>query len=95
MRTTQAFDALGFPTRRELINADDVRQRFNERVKAAHPDNGGAGADMALLKEARDTLLAFCNISEETSCPVCKGHGTVQARIGVTPCHRCDGTGVL
>jgi hypothetical protein len=35
----------------------DLRRAFRRAVRAGHPDGGGAGADLAVLRTARDVLL--------------------------------------
>lgn len=50
-------DVLGFGPR-ELVNAGDIRKRFNERAKDKHPDKGGSADDFSKLVNARDAGLA-------------------------------------
>jgi hypothetical protein len=67
-----------------------VRRAYAVDVKADHPDHGGAGTRLALLKEARDTLLCQREIPP---CKLCKGSGKVRGRFGAQTCTACEGSG--
>lgn len=73
----------------------DVRNAFRVSVYDQHPDNGGKGADMAALKEARDVLLAeAAKEAEIGECPRCEGAGLMKTRSGRRiSCSTCGGSG--
>lgn len=78
---------------------EQVRAAYVHAVKAAHPDSGGRGGDMALLKSARDVLLAALNhVVENTrrvACPMCLGRGIVYNGFSGGKCAMCAGKGYV
>jgi len=74
---------------------DAVRAAFTDIVRKAHPDTGGAGGDLARLKEARDVLLK--EAAKEAGivpCARCEGTGRMTTRSGRrVSCSACGGTG--
>ncbi len=80
---------------------DDIKAAFRTAVRAAHPDNGGTGADMDALTRAKELLLTTMTESPgqnsaanaESACKLCNGVGTVSTGFGSLPCQACRGTG--
>ena len=72
-----------------------VLRKFKEKVRETHPDAGGKGGDMAELKWARDTLLAYVEEKAKVKpCPHCDGTGRKRLGNGRTvKCFHCGGTG--
>jgi len=76
-----------------LGDKDAIQAAFAAAVKAAHPDTGGTGGDMAAIKGARKYLLS-CNVAEKEPCPMCKGSGRVATQPFGMQCQNCKGTGI-
>lgn len=93
MKGPAARTLLGLIPEPTALDAGVIGAAFALAVKAAHPDNGGAGADMDQLKQARDELLRQVVAGGDFACRQCSGKGTVPARLGVRTCGACRGTG--
>lgn len=68
-----------------------VKKLFADKVRAMHPDLGGAGGNLDNIKEARDVLIA--SLGGESACKQCRGRGYIKARMGSVECGRCGGEG--
>jgi len=53
-----------------------VRAAYADKVKADHPDHGGAGIGLAALKKARDDMLS--RPTRKAPCRVCNETGWVR-----------------
>jgi hypothetical protein len=80
---------------RAPLDPGAVRHAFAEAVKAAHPDAGGTGGDIQVLKEARDYLLCVADPAthQKPACVFCGGRGNISFGFTTTVCTRCRGTG--
>jgi DnaJ-class molecular chaperone len=55
VRRQRARKLLGLP---KQFTAEDVKKRYNEMIREAHPDaGGGATVDLDRLRRAKDLLL--------------------------------------
>lgn len=76
-----------------------VKAAFTHKAKQMHADAGGSGGDIAALKAARDLLLSEINQttqkSENETCPMCGGRGSVSLSFGAEPCGSCGGSGSI
>jgi len=69
MRPKRAAELLNIDLRYSIVK-EDVLWKFRSALREAHPDAGGKGGDMAELKKARDTLLAYVEEKAKIkSCP--------------------------
>lgn len=60
-----AEEVLGVP---HNASANEIRQAFRKQALQKHPDTlGGNSSDFAVLVQARDTLLYYCNSSSLTA----------------------------
>lgn len=81
------------------LTATRIRAAFARAVRDAHPDTANDSQDaaerIASLQEARDLLLSEhdSTLYHNRACKVCSGSGKVRARLGVTACSACGGTG--
>lgn len=57
---------------------DAIRAAYSAKVKADHPDHGGAGHGILALKEARDQMLGRAPKPVDATCKVCRGTGWVK-----------------
>lgn len=90
MKSAEALALLGFGPGTTFLAPEVVRAAYAAAVKAEHPDHGGEGTRLQLLKDARDTLLCPSDIG---SCKLCRGAGKVRGRFGAQACTACKGTG--
>lgn len=72
-----------------------VRFCYGNAIRADHPDHGGTGTRLTLIREARDVMLQQDDTKkvDVPPCTMCRGTGSVRGRFGVRPCVACDGTG--
>jgi hypothetical protein len=92
MSTHEAERVLELPP---LYDEAAVRFCYGRAMRADHPDHGGLGTRLELIREARDVLLCGGATGgvEITPCKLCKGRGKIVARFGVRACSACKGTG--
>lgn len=74
--------------------AAELRQAFGKAMLAAHPDTGGVGSALTIvrIKEARDVLERVVK-GLGTPCKLCGGRGMIRNGFGAQPCQQCAGTG--
>lgn len=83
----------------------EIVAAYRQRAKEGHPDSGGAGVDMGVLKAARDTLLRNLEVKGPVNrtnglpgdypCPMCHGRGSVAFGLRAELCTTCGGAGVM
>lgn len=71
---------------------DDVKVRYRELARAAHPDTGGSAELFQQLKLYRDEALKEVRFGASISKARIQLNALREAARG-TPCPRCDGTG--
>jgi DnaJ-class molecular chaperone len=77
----------------ETATEADVKARFRELAKEAHPDQGGSAEAFHLLKAKRDAALQELQFGHSISRARLQMSALREAAKGTT-CPRCDGTGV-
>lgn len=83
MNVREARKLLGFTVEEEL-DVLAINARFRARALANHPDQGGNGANVTQLQEAKRVLL-----KDTAKCAKCQGRGAV----GGFVCGVCKGRG--
>ncbi len=71
---------------------DDVKSRFRELARAAHPDTGGSAEKFQELKDLRDAALREVRMGVSVANARSQLRALREAARGIQ-CPRCDGTG--
>lgn len=85
-----SLEALGLP---EDATEDQVKARFKELSKKAHPDLGGSADEFNKLVEQRDQALKEAQFGQTLGKARSVLHELREAARG-TVCPRCEGSGV-
>lgn len=93
-QTLTIADAEGILQTPPVYDEACLRFCYGRAMRAEHPDHGGAGARIELIREARDVLLQRGKREPDIArCVLCAGRGNVRSRFGVRACVACKGTG--